>query len=175
MKNILLIFLVSILIAVFLTLPLLQGFLESRAELENRKEELQGEEEYIAKLRMTEEEIEKQKEKLELIELSVPDTSSVVPLIYHIERLSQNYGMYLGEIGSHLVVPSADFYPLREISMNFSVTGLYSSFRNFIRVLENSEKIINIERVLITSHEDVEEGEESEFLSFELFVKVYSY
>ncbi len=170
-KKILIIFFGSILIAVFVTMPLFQEFLEKQQELRVKREELRKEEEYVKNLKRVDQELEPYVSKIEVIDRAVPDDPSVPSLILYIEEASRGHGMSFEELDSFSTNPSNDFLNLQETSVAFSVIGTYNEFKRFLAALEGSSRIINVKSFLISPGQD----EESEAFSFDVVIKTHSY
>jgi Tfp pilus assembly protein PilO len=168
-KNAIAYFLGSLIIIVFVTLPLFQKFLKSQNDLRNKKQEFLQEEKHIENLKKAEKDLERYMPTLEMIDKAVSDDPAVASLIYYLEKSSQNHGMFLEDVSSFSVEESEIFSGLRETSLSFSVSGNYSDFKRFINSIENSVKVIKTEEFLINL------DSEQKKISFKVNIKTYSY
>ncbi len=177
-KNTFLVFFGSILLLVFVTLPLFQSFLSERYILIKKEEKLVKEGEYIEKIRQIDQELFRYSSQLELIDQAISDEPAIPSLIRHIEESSQSHGIFFRSIGSFSAVPSRNFPGIRETTLNFSISGAYGDFKRFLRALEMSGKIINVESFVVSPVTEEEEGDvivERDVLSFEVSIRTYSH
>jgi len=170
-KNAILYFLSSVIIIVFVVLPVLQNFLVKYQEVKIKRQELRQEEKHIEDLKKAESELEKYLASLEMIDKAISDDPAIASLVYFIERSCQNSGMFLEDVKSFTVEESEIFPGLKETTLEFSVSGNYNDFKRLLNSMENSVKVIKTEKFSIRKSED----EKKQALSFDVIIKTYSY
>lgn len=92
-------------------------------------------------------------EDLERLEKLLPDTVDNVKLIMDIDGIAGRYGMSLKSVSvktpttQKSVVLGKNEEPVGAISLSFSVSGPYKSFINFLKDMESSLRIVDIETI----------------------------
>ncbi len=150
-KNILSLFLVSVLIFVFVALPKFEIFLREKRILNDKREEFTIQDQYFKKLKELNSELVFYSPKLKLIDLIISDESIVPSFVYYLAATSQNNGLFLEGIGSVSKNLSAAYPDLNEISVSFTLSGSYNDFKNFINSLEKSIKAVKIDSISVSS------------------------
>ena len=171
--NILTIFFVSILIFVFITLPIFGEFLKEKRILDDKKDDFLKQEQYFAKLKNVDSSLAARSSELEMIDLAISDDSIVPSLVYYLERSSENNGLFFGNVKSVSKKDSDKFSDLKELELSFFVSGSYPNFKNFIKTLEESIKIIEIRNLSVSL--DLKNEEQKESLLYNVTIKTYFY
>ena len=152
------------------------GALSGAAELKERsiKELVEEQERYADALNKTKE-IERERtgllekynaiplEDRERIEKLLPDHIDSVRLIIDVNNIASKYGMTLRNISltdsateqagsSRAIGPQAA--RAKEVGLKFNVTGSYDDFRSFLRDLEQSLRLVDVQSVLFTTNEE---------------------
>ena len=103
----------------------------------------------------------------ERIEKLLPDHIDSVRLIIDINNIAAQYGMALGgisltqtderaaETSSLALGPSTTRF--KSVGLNFSVKGSYDTFRSFLRDLEQSLRLVDVDSISFGSREDAYE------------------
>jgi len=129
-------------------------------------------------------------ENIDKLKLLLPDYVNNVQLIIEIEKVALTYGMILKNVKFDLPkeeMPSGSRAPLtREqaarlkkeygiFDLTFTTEGSYSNFVNFVRDLEKSLRIIDIESINFSSAENTGTGAQAarDIYKYELKVKTY--
>ena len=171
-KNILIPYFLSIVITLFVLLPLYHNLLTERAILVKEKEKLEGENIYIEAMKIADKELEPYDLILRKIESGIPLHSSIPSVIKHLELLVLDSGLQLISIGPFTTSRVIKRPHLHETRVEMKVVGNdYSSLKNFLKELERSVKIITIESASISL---IEEEERTRF-ELALAIKTYSY
>lgn len=170
-RNILTIFFIffTIIFGFFFLWPKFQEFRASQANLKEKEIELQGKGEFFIDLKEISQKIKEYQEPLSKINTALPPEPSLVNLFDFLQNLSSRYGLIIKKIDSLGTNPSSDFPQLKESLISLEVSGDYPSFKNFLSLLEESARLIEVENVSFSSSS----GEE--FFTFQLKMKVYSY
>ena len=168
-------------IGFFLIWPKYQKFENLKIEIENKELELRQTEDYFAKLERTAKDLEEYRDQISKIDLALPGDSSfaTISLINFIGKASYANGLNLKKLKSFSITspkppvqpPGTQTQPqskIKDISVNFEVSGSYLALKNFINTLENSAKIIEIENLSFSV-------EKEETPSIDLKIKTFSY
>lgn len=175
-------FLLIFLIGLFLIWPKYQRFNTLKLEIENKKTELRYIEEYFTKLDQLSQELEQYEEQLSKIDFALPldSSSTLTSFINFVQTASFQNGLIFEKLGSFsIMLPkppaqtagSPQAQPpskIREISLDFKVSGSYFALKDFLNTLEKSAKIIEVEDISFSFEE---EGAPT----FSLKIKTYSY
>jgi Tfp pilus assembly protein PilO len=175
-------FILIVLIGFFLIWPKYQKLSTLQLEVENRETELRNTEEYFAKLSQLSQELKKYENQISKIDFALPSDSSstVISLINFIQKASSQNGLILNELKSFsIILPkpqvqtsgSPEVQPsskIKEISLNFDVSGSYFALKNFINTLETNAKIIEVGNISFSA-------EKEEIPTFSLKIKTHSY
>lgn len=125
-----------------------------KSRLQERQASLQFKEEYFANLREISRKLDKYPEELAKIGSALPAKSQVPALFDFLSRASAESGLILKNIGPlGQEVSSEENKVIKEISLNISVSGDFSAFKNFLRSLENSSRLLNIGSISFASSE----------------------
>jgi len=163
-------------------LPKYQELSRLNLEIKHKKTEFQYIEEHFSEIHKLLEELENYKDKLEKVNFAFPsdDSLTLVSLLRFLVNTSSQTGLIFKELNSYSIsVPkttsgkvsdSGDSLSsrIKTISLSFEVSGSYSAFKNFLKTLERSAKIIEVEK---TSFSFEEEG----IFSFAVQIKTYLY
>ena len=144
-------------------------------EIKNKNAEFQYEKEYFSKLSALSKKLEKYKENLAKINSALPINSRLPDLLNFLQKSCSQTGLVFKKIGPSSTVPLIEEGEenrnpeIQETAFNIVVAGSYSAFKNFLRILEKSARMIGVESVSFSSPE-----EEISF-TFNLRLKIYSY
>jgi len=165
-------------IVIFLSLALILGAVLVRPKyrdwrlmerrIEEARAEIEGREEYLQNLREIGEILENYQEQLAKIDLALPPDPQLPFLFHSLQEISFRAGVILKKIKPLTTRPSPDLPGLNETEVSLAVSGLYSSFKNFLLALERSARLFRVESISFSS---AGEGPKD----FHLRVKVYSY
>lgn len=162
-------------ICIFLTLalgigliwPKYQGLKNLEFKIAQKESELKSQEEYLTNLRNISQELKQYQDNLLKIDSALPDGPSLPSLFNFLQKACSQSGLVLGDIGS-VVVSSQKESDIKEFHIGLSVSGSYTALKNFLYVLENSVRLIEVENIYFNS-------EKKEPFSFNLAIKVHSY
>jgi len=168
-------------IGFFLIWPKYQKFESLKVDIENKELELRQTEDYFAKLERTAEDLKGYQTQISKIDFALPDDSSfaTISLINFIGNASGANGLIFKKLKSFSITspkpsaqaPGAPVQPqskVKDISLDFEVSGSYFALKNFIQTLENSAKIIEVENLSFSV-------EKEEVPSINLKIKTFSY
>jgi len=168
-------------IGFFLVWPEYQKFESLKVDIENNELDLRQVEDYFTKLERTAKDLEEYQNQLSKIDPALPDNSSstVISLINFIQKASSQNGLNLKKLKSFSIIspklptqtagaPAQPQSKVKDILVDFKVSGSYFALKNFIQTLENSAKIIEVENLSFSV-------EKEETPSIDLKIKTFSY
>jgi len=177
-KNIIIIFLISILMIVFLVLPKYQEFKEARQAVFQKQMELRGQKQYQQELQSLSEELKKYSAEMEKIKQAV-DPVSLLSFLNYLQKVTSESGLILKSYSYSLapsptteeeVLPTAEEKKeIKKTSFDLALTGSLDSFLTLLSVFERSLKLIEIEKISFSA------SEKGEITDFNLGIKVYIY
>jgi len=150
--------------------PKYQEFKSLQKKVEAKRIELQFKEEYFLDLQKIVEELKKYEKRLFTIDTALPADPSLPALFDFFQKKASQSGLILKEITLGSITSSPNLADLSEIPFTLRVLGSYSSFKNFLAILEKSARLIEVENIAFSSP-----GKEGESFTFDLKIKVYSY
>lgn len=172
------VFLGVVLIGIFLIWPEYQKLTNLQVQVKEKKEELKAKEQYIAMLRNAVEEFKKYDAEIAKINSALPSDPDLPSLFEFLQKTSSQNGLILKGLGGFLTASDGQNPNMKETRLDFSVSGPYPSFKNFLASLEKSSRLIDVESINLLS----EGGEtlaykspEGATFSFGLNIKVHSY
>lgn len=136
---------------------------------EEKRAEIRGREEYLQDLKKAAEELKNYQIQLAKIDFALPSNPGLEILFDFLQKASSQSGLVLKDIKPSTTRLSSDLEGIKESELSFVVSGVYSSFKNFLSVLEKSSRLIEAESISFSSSE--KEGPQD----FSLKIKVYSY
>jgi type IV pilus assembly protein PilO len=162
-------FLIVAVMAATLLWPKFQDLQISRKNLEEKKDEFQNKEEYLMKLTGLRNSLKEYQTEFSKIGFALPDNPSLPSLFSYLQETSSESGLVLERISPFSLSSSQNFPGLQETIFSIEVSGVYSSFKNFLSLLEKSARLIEIENISFSS------GGDDESFAFDLKIKVHSY
>lgn len=163
-------FFLSFILAVGLIHPKYQELSAVQEKARGLEIELQFREEYFKKLGNISEQLKKYEEPLIKINSALPNSPSL-PILFDwaVSQVAQ-VGMTLKEINVLDITFLEEIPKVQETRISLDIMGSYSSFKNFLLIIENSARMIKIESISFEAPKE----EEGAFI-FNLKIKTYSY
>lgn len=162
--------LIVLVIGVFLIWPKYQDLRTLRLEIREKGAELQYKEKHFSNLKEISEELKKYQEELSKIDSILSSDPSLPSLFDFLQKASSQNGLILKNLGSFSITTSKENPAIKEIRLDFTLSGSYFSFKNFLLTLEKSARLIEVESISFSSL-----GEKETSPSFNLKIKVHSY
>ena len=184
---ILILFLLAFLGGIFFIAPRDKDLNLLKEKIQQKTIELDSKEDYFSDIHQLDQKIKNYQASLLKVESAIPDEPGVPSLLEFFKKSASqsglvlkrfdvisvgvssqnesfsNVGEDLGEKNSFNLTPSTY---LKETSFNLNLSGYYSSFRNFLSVLENSARLVEVESIIVTAQE--------ELVDVQIRLKVYS-
>lgn len=159
----------TLILGILFLWPQYQNLQNIQLKLENKETELINRDKYYQNLFSLSEKLREFETELSMIDSALP-SEIFLPSLYHFFRETSSEN---GLILTNITTTSSPSLPGREniqvISISIEVSGSYSSLRNFLKALEKSARIIEVNNVSFNSP-----GEE-ELFNFQLKLQTYSY
>jgi len=160
----------AVILMVVLLWPKYQDLQELTAFLEQKETELQLKKDYFSQLRETSRKLEEYGENLSKINSALPEDPSLPSLFDYIQQTASQTGLLLEKIELRGIKPAKKNSKIREIHLNFILSGLYPDFKNFLSALEKSARLIQVQKIMFSTPQDLEEP-----FSFKVGIKTYAY
>lgn len=170
-KNLFIFFLLIILILgiIFFWWPKYQEISDLKLKIKEKKIELQNRKEYFSTLAQLSQKLSHYGSELNIIDFGLPQEPFLFDLLNYLERQSSQSGLILERFKLIGISPSQKIKGLQETSLDFSCSGSYLAFKNFLSELQKSGRLIEVESISFSS------AREKETFSFNLKIKIYSY
>lgn len=152
-----------------------------QSQVKEKEAVLQSEKEYFSNLSEVSEKLKKHEESLSKINSALAAEPRLPALFNFLQTAVSQNGLVLKQIAPTLPSPlkkelvEEGLSPeIRETGINLAVAGSYSSFKNFLSVLEKTARMIELESISFsTPHQETDGGAGP--IDFNLRIKVYSY
>jgi len=158
--------LLAVFIGFFLINPKYQEMLAIRSEIGGVEISIEQGEAYYLNLRKTSEKLEQYQDQLSLIDSAFPEKVYLPHLYNFLKETCAENGLVFQGISSSF--GSSKESRIQEISINLSVIGTYSFFKDFLSSLESSVRFFSVETISFSG------GTEEPF-NFNLNIKTQSY
>ena len=169
-------FFIALLITVYLIIPTVSDFSNLNKELEMREKEALAIENYYKNVHDNFSKLQEHQESLEKIDSALPVGSFMPSLFNYLQKTSTENGVFLKSVNLSVVpkkTTEEETEKIQEEYINIELIGFYDGFENFLKSIEKSSRLIEIEEVQIRKEG---EGVLAEGLSIlNLLLKVYSY
>lgn len=180
--SIIIVVLLTIILAVVFVKPKYQEFKKLGSEIKISREELQTKEEYYSEILGISEQFTQYQEELAKIDSNFPSGSSLPSFFNFFQKTCSENGLIFDNIeckSAKGVAVQGFAGKVQEVELSAVVAGSYTSFKNFLKSLEKSSRLIEVESFSFHSPKEKEkEGEEAAakgIYSFNLEMKTYSY
>ena len=176
--------LISVILGFFLLSPQYQKFSDARWQVKENETERDNQEEYFDYIEGLSKDLESYKEQKSVILSALPSSPDTPDLLNFLASASNKNGLNLQKIVSFSAGPAkkvtgtaagkeeVPVSGVKEINIEFEVSGNYEALKNFISTLEQSARIIEIESVSLKK-KMVED--ESSMPSYGLKIKTHYY
>ena len=170
-------FFISLLVIVYFILPVFSDFSNLKEQLEMREKEALAIENYYKDIHDNFNKLKEHQESLEKIDTALPIGSFMPSLFNYLQKASTENGVFLKSANLSVVSKKKTgeeaAKEIEEEHVNIELIGFYDGFENFLKSIEKSSRLIEIEEVQIRKEG---EGVSAEGLStLNLLLKVYSY
>lgn len=156
----------SLILGVAFISPKYNDFKLVQAKVEEKKAELESQEEYFARLRETAEKLKEHEPQLAIIDTALPPKPSLTTLFNYLQTAASQNGLVVTGIIPISTVSAKD---IKETRVILEMAGSYSSLKSFLLTLEKSARIIETESISFST------PKEGSIFTFKLRIKTHSY
>lgn len=165
--------LITFILIFTLVLPKKEDLNFSQKKVEEKMAEIQFKEEYFLNLSKISEELKNYTLNLSKIDSALPEDPELPLLFDFLQHSSSQSGLVLTGVNCLALASSAktEEYPseIKETELKLTVSGPYSSFKNFLSILEKSARLIEVKSLSFSA------APKEESIKFDLQIKVHSY
>jgi|GEM_PF-4083886 len=149
-------FLLVGLIGYFLIWPAYQQFTTVQSEIVSVQERIQTADDNVAELKKTSERLKEYESQIKILDSALPAKFYLPHLHYFFEEICPKYGLILDSMSANLN-PLSDLSNIKEIPITLSLSGSYSSLKEFVAYLENSVRFFALQNVSLSGSDLPEE------------------
>ncbi len=162
-------FIAIIALVIFLAYPKYQDLAVSRKQLDQKKQELERQEDYFSQINSVFEKLNNYQERLDKIDSALPEQASLPALYNYFQKVTSQNGLILSSLDVSQPSSSSDNADIQEINVSISAAGSYAALKNFISSLYKSARLIETESISFSGSED------GGLFNFNFKLKVHSY
>ncbi|MFH1575367.1 MAG: type 4a pilus biogenesis protein PilO, partial [Candidatus Nealsonbacteria bacterium] len=163
---------IALILAVVFVWPQYQKLQTLNFDITNKKEELLSRETYFSQVKEISTKLQEYQDALSKISDALPKESSLASLFNFLQTNSAQTGLILNKISlGGTTAPTESEKFLTETRIVIQVSGSYKAFKDFLTLVENSSRLIEIESVSI----DIPNEKSEEPPTFNLKLKAISY
>lgn len=159
----------SLILGMAIIWPRFQELGKIQASVQYASKELQYQEQYFAQLAETQEKLKDYEKGIAVIDSALPEDVSLPSLLNFIQKAGSQSGLGLKNISPFTVSDSPRNPELKQTHLSIEMIGDYSSFKEFLSVIEKSSRLIGVENISFSS------PKEGNIFNFNLRIKVHSY
>lgn len=168
----------TLIFVVFLLLPKYENFNDLKERVEKSEAQYQKTEKYFLGLKENLENLRNYRTSLEKIETALPDSPELPPLLDFLQKKSSESGLLLENIIPAKIEGKTEeekektegiLTKVEENYYNLKLAGLYPSLKSFLKALEKSSRLIEVENISLSVKEKEEISE------INLLIKTYTY
>lgn len=137
-----------------------------RREIASKEKDLQSQEEYFQKLQNISDKLQENIDLIQKIDSALPPNPEIPELLSFIQRSASQTSLILGDINLGSMISGGN---MKETRINFLVTGDYPHFREFLSLIENSSRLIEVRNIYFFY------PEKGELFKFDLKITAFSY
>ena len=164
---------ITLLLGVVFLWPNYQRYQILRTEIKYKETEIANEAKYYEKLKSFSEAIKSQKEEIEKIDSALPSGPAITPdLFKFLQKTASENGLVVKGIDVSLEAQKADNSATKDISLTVQLYGSYPSFKNFLKALEESSRLIEVGTISFSSPQ---KEDELQLFNFDVGIKAHSY
>lgn len=163
---------IALILAAVFVWPQYQKLQALNLNIENKKAEFQSQEEYFVQVKETSVKLQEYSDSLLKISSALPQDPALASVVSFLQSNSAQTGLILKKIVlSGAADQSENRGPFAETLLSVQVTGSYPAFKNFLTLVENSSRIIEVQKVSI----EIPDEKSKELPAFTLDLKTNSY
>ncbi len=149
--SIIIIFLVTLVVAFFFTIPAYEQSLALKNTLGQKQAEYTGKSEYYAKVADLNSKIESNRSSLEKINSALPDDFYLSSLVYFMQQKASDAGLVTKLVVFSKVPPRTTDKKPRTATFSVNVSGNYQGLKNFLASLDKSARLFEVNAISFSS------------------------
>ena len=138
-------------------------------QIKAKKAEYEAREKYFSELYSVSEKLKGYEAELAKIDSALPKDPSMPSLLNFLQGATAQAGLTLDTMTPAGISPGSET-GLKTITLSMQVSGSYSSFKDFLLILERSSRLLNVESISFASPQSADKP-----FSFSLTLKTNSY
>lgn len=157
--------------------PLYGKYIEIKGVFDIKDEEVKARQEYLPKLEAISQRLSEHSNEIVIVNSAIPSDVSIAALFDYFEKMTAQSGLILKNVDGSKLFDSSSAGETGEFSKNISkmpfsatLTGEYDSFKNFLRDIYLSSRMINVNLVDFSLI-----GEDSTLFDFKINLETQSY
>lgn len=181
-------FLVAILFGAFIISPKYREYSDTNLKIKIKNIDIDNQQKYFSQIKDVSEKLKNYSEELKKINYALPKEPSLPEVLEFLTQASSQNGMTFKKLTSSAVIspktaakvsgssPTSESETspkLKEISVEFEVSGDYTSLKNFIITLEKNARLVEIESISFSSRQ--KKTAEGFSPTFAFKIKTYSF
>lgn len=183
---IIIVLIISLVLIFLFVIPKYQESVALQEKVVQKQKEYNREVVYREKISEALKNVKDRQDVLERINSALPADVSFAPLVYFAQEKASENGLVVGSmtfsplrIASANVSSSSPDVEVKDIVFTLNLTGGYQGFKNFLRALENSARLFEINNLsfapLSSSESKAKSPGQTQIYNFRLDVKTHSY
>ena len=162
---------VSVIAGAVLVWPKYQEFSDLRAQLIQKRTQLENQNKYIQQVQAMEEKIKEKQELADKVNSALPIGPDIPSLLGFLQKASTETGIILETVDwQELTSAQNEQQRIKEYTLNLGLSGSYFAFKNFLFALEKSARMIDVLQTTFSVSAGPDEP-----IDFEITAKVRSY
>ena len=121
-------------------LPKYREYTSLRFQLEKAKAQLATKQEYFEQLQKVSDELKAHEPDLQKIDSAIPSESDIADVLRFLQNKAQANSLLVEGVGLNNSLPVKEFPGLKKTPLSITLAGEYSSYKNFISILEKIRK-----------------------------------
>lgn len=168
---------ISLVLGIIFLWPHYQELDNLQIKIDNKKQEIQNRDKYYKELSSLSEKLDEYQEELVKIDSALPSEFSMPSLLKFLQKIAPENGLILTTVSSFSIQPSPQRMDIKEIQGSLKLSGSYPSLKNFLKALEKSARLIEVDSISfsVSQKKEDETVEISEIFNFQLEIKTNSY
>jgi len=159
---------IAILVAGILLVPSISNFIRVKMDIAETRAKLETQNEFLNQLKLTKEAFLENVELVAKIENALPVGPDAASLLEFLDESAKRNGINLEDV-TWLDKNTASEGRIQDYLMSINFSGSYYAFKNFIKDIEKSSRIIDINQIEFVTHET------GLPIEFKLYLKIHSY
>lgn len=138
-------FSLALFLLLFMVWPKYQTLQDVNQKVKQAQAQLQKNKEYVSKLETLSGRLDQRQQAMDKVETALPSKAGLPNLLHFLHDVSSNQGLLLKDVGE--ISEASSQGKIKRINVNLSLIGSYPSFKNFVRAVEKSSRIVEVKNI----------------------------